>query len=138
MSSRTRLVGFVLMLAPSPAPIPQQSSLRVLHVTPASAILPTDPVTVTFDRPVVGLLGHTIDPARFASLQPAVPVRFDWRDPSTLRLVPLKPFATGQVVTLVIDTALVALDGSRLTAAARIPIRVKGPDRTNSVTRREI
>ena len=127
MSSRTWLVGFAVIVAPSLPPQSQQSSLRVLHVTPESAILPTDPVTITFDRPVVGTLGNVIDPARIASLQPDVPVRFDWRDPSTLRLVPLQPFVTGQVVTLVIDTTLVALDGSRLTTPARIPIRVKGP-----------
>jgi hypothetical protein len=70
-----------------------------------------------------------VDPERVASLQPALPVRFDWRDPSTLRLVPMQPWRTGQVVTLVIDTTLVALDGSRLTTPARIPIRVKGPAR---------
>jgi hypothetical protein len=132
--SRTLLVGFLLMLAPQLAaprlaapPLARQSSLRVLHVSPASAILPTEPVTVTFDRPVVGSLGRVVDPERVASLQPALPVRFDWRDPSTLRLVPMQPWPTGQVVTLVIDTTLVALDGSRLTTPARIPIRVKGP-----------
>jgi hypothetical protein len=118
------LVGVMLILAPAPA---QQSPLRVLHVTPASAILPTEPVTVTFDRPVVGPLGHVVDVNRVASLQPQVPVRFEWRDPTTLRLVPVQPWKAGQVVTLVIDTTLVALDGSRLTSAARIPIRVKGP-----------
>lgn len=132
--SRTVLVGFLLFLAPQlaaprlAAPRPaQQSPLRVLHVTPASAITPTEPVTITFDRPIVGSLGRVIDPERVASLQPALPVRFEWRDPSTLRLVPMQPWRTGQVVMLVIDTTFVALDGSRLTTPARIPIRVKGP-----------
>ncbi len=122
--SRTWLVGILLILAP---PLAQQSSLRVLHVTPASSITPTEPVTVTFDRPVVGSFGRVIDAERVASLQPAMPVRFDWRDPSTLRLVPLRPWTPGQVVTLTIDTTLVALDGSRLTTPVRIPIRVTGP-----------
>ena len=135
MTGRTWLAGLVILvvpLAPVVHPV-QQSSLRVLHVTPESAILPTDPVTVTFDRPVVGSLGQVTDPGRIASLRPAVPVRFDWRDPSTLRLVPLEPFAAGQVVMLVIDTALVAVDGARLTAPVRIPIRVKGPAMRNAV-----
>jgi uncharacterized protein YfaS (alpha-2-macroglobulin family) len=122
--SRIMLVGLLLLAAP---PVAQQSSLRVLQVTPRPAVLPTEAVTITFDRPVVGSLGHVIDPERIASLRPAVPVRFDWRDPSTLRLVPLHPLPSGQVVTLVIDTSLVALDGSRLTAPVRIPIRVSGP-----------
>ncbi|HEX6315556.1 MAG TPA: hypothetical protein VFZ73_11880, partial [Gemmatimonadaceae bacterium] len=121
---RTLLAGLMVMIAP---PVAQQSSLRILHVNPASAILPTEAVTVTFDRPVTGTLGMANDPERVASLQPPAPVRFDWRDPSTLRLVPLRPWTAGQVVTLVIDTTLVALDGSRLTTPARIPIRVKGP-----------
>lgn len=132
--SRTWLAGVLLFLAPQlavprlAAPQPtQQSSLRVVQVTPASAITPTEPVTITFDRPVVGSLGRVIDPGLVASLQPALPVRFEWRDPSTLRLVPMQPWTVGQVVTLVIDTTLVALDGSRLTMPARIPIRVKGP-----------
>src|SRR5688572_13684451 len=101
--SRTWLVGILLILAP---PLAQQSSLRVLHVTPASSITPTEPVTVTFDRPVVGSFGRVIDAERVASLQPAMPVRFDWRDPSTLRLVPQRPWTPGQVVTLTIDTTL--------------------------------
>ena len=127
---RRTVFGLVLVLAPSPA---QQSPLRVLHVTPVSAILPSEPVTVTFDRPVVGPLGRVVDPQRVASLQPAVPVRFDWRDPSTLRLIPTEPWTPGQVVVLVIDTTLIALDGSRLTTPARIPIRVKGPAMRASV-----
>ena len=43
--SRTMLVGVMLILAPAPA---QQSPLRVLHVTPASAILPTERGFVAF------------------------------------------------------------------------------------------
>lgn len=121
---RILLSGLLVMIAP---PTAQEPPLRVLHVNPASAILPTEPVTITFDRPVTGSAGLTIDTERVMSLQPAAPVRFDWRDPSTVRLIPLRPWTPGQVLTLVIDTTLVALDGSRLTTPARIPIRVKGP-----------
>lgn len=125
MSLRLILAWLLLML-----PLQRErATLRVLYVSPATAIAPTDPFTVTFDRPVTGSLGGVIDPATVARLEPPRPARMDWRDPTTLRIVPQDPWTMGQVVTLVIDTTLVSMDGSRLAAPERILIRVRGPVR---------
>ncbi len=104
-----------------------QSTLRILRVTPTDSGAPGTFITVTFDRPVAGMLGRSPDPARAMSLAPAFKGTIEWRDPATLRFVPAEPFTPGSNVTVAIDTAVVASAGTRTAPPYRFSVRIPGP-----------
>ena len=110
-----------------------QDPLRVLDHMPHKAASPTSVITVTFDRPVAGTLEHTVDPSRVVHLTPELRVRVEWRDPSTVRIVPLEPLLPGLHYDVTVDTGFAAIDGSRLAAPEHIRIDVRGPALIGSV-----
>lgn len=64
--------------------------LRVLRVYPGAEAGATDTIVITFDRPVAGSLDNAVDPRAIVQISPAVPQAVvDWRDPVTLRIIPL-------------------------------------------------
>src|SRR5512140_2414529 len=92
------------------------AELRVLR-TSAADQEPTEPITITFDRPVAGGLEATVDAAAFFHIEPAVPGRVEWRDPVTLRFTPARPLARKTVYRVTVAAGLGGMDGSRLSAA---------------------
>ncbi len=105
----------------------QQERLGVLRATPQNEAIATAVVRVTFDRPVAGALGSTIDPATIFEIQPPVDGRVDWRDPVTLRFVPDIPLVALTTYTVTIANTFEAMDGSRLERPYHFSFRVKGP-----------
>src|SRR5690349_14478498 len=72
--------------------------LRVVRAPPAPGgdAPPMARVSVTFDRPVAGSLDRgAVDPAAILRVEPAIAGRVEWRDPSTVRLVPSAPLVPG-------------------------------------------
>ncbi|MFN9577750.1 MAG: alpha-2-macroglobulin family protein [Gemmatimonadota bacterium] len=110
-----------------PDPTHAQPPLAVQSYAPRGVVRPTGAMTITFDRPVVGTLEHTFDPSRFVRIQPAVRILVEWRDPSTIRVLPVDGLSPGTRYTIVVDTGFEAMDGSRLAAPHRIRLRVRGP-----------
>lgn len=124
---RVSAVAALFAVVASAANLYAQDTLRVLRHTPADTATPGTIVTVTFDRPVAGALGQTVDPARLIKVEPSVAGTTQWRDPVTIRFVPKVAFTPGTRVTVTIDTLVRALDGSRLAAPYRFAFRVPGP-----------
>ncbi|MDP1892004.1 MAG: alpha-2-macroglobulin family protein, partial [Gemmatimonadaceae bacterium] len=110
-----------------------QDTLRVLDHLPREVARPGDIITITFDRPVAGSLEHMVEPSRIVRIDPAVHARMEWRDPSTIRVVPLEPLEPGRRYTFTVDTAFSAFDGSRLAAPERFTLGVRGPQFIGSV-----
>ncbi len=110
-----------------------QDTLRVLDHLPREVARPGDVITITFDRPVAGSLEHMVEPSRIVRVEPAVRARMEWRDPSTIRIVPLEPLQPGRRYTFTVDTAFAAFDGSRLAAPERFTLGVRGPQLIGSV-----
>jgi uncharacterized protein YfaS (alpha-2-macroglobulin family) len=108
--------------------LPAQSpALQVLRHTPGDTATPGNVITVTFDRPVAGQLGATVDPARIFHLSPAIPGRVEWRDPVTIRFIPDQPLTPGTRIAVTLDTTFRAFDGSRLAKRWAFAFRVPGP-----------
>jgi uncharacterized protein YfaS (alpha-2-macroglobulin family) len=103
-----------------------QEPLHVLEHMPREATKPVDIITITFDRPVVGTLEHAVDPSRFVRISPEVEMRIEWRDPSTIRIVPLEPLIPGNRYNVTVDTGFGAFDGSRLAAPEHFTLLVRG------------
>ena len=83
----------------------QQEPLGVLRATPQEEAMATAAVRVTFDRPVAGGLGGSIDPATIFAIEPAAPGKVDWRDPVTIRFVPDVPLTSLTTYTVTIYDA---------------------------------
>ncbi len=126
-------VASALLLAAATAG--SQEPLHVLDHMPRDVARPTDVITITFDRPVAGTPDHIVDPSRIVKLSPELRVRAEWRDPSTVRLVPLEPLTPGDRYDITVDTAFTAIDGSRLAAPERFAMVVRGPALIGSVPR---
>jgi uncharacterized protein YfaS (alpha-2-macroglobulin family) len=123
-----RFSATLLALCFTAAPLAaQDDTLRVLRHTPSDTASPGNIITVTFDRPVAGLLDASVDASRIFRIEPATPGVVAWRDPITIRFVPAKPLTPGRELTVTIDTAFHALDGSRLAHPYRFTFRVPGP-----------
>ncbi|HVH39909.1 MAG TPA: MG2 domain-containing protein [Gemmatimonadaceae bacterium] len=101
--------------------------VRVVRSTPTGEGSPRSEITVMFDRPVAGSLERSVDPARVMRLDPALPGRFEWRDPVTLRFVPSAPMPRGARITVTVSTEFTAMDGTRLAEPFRFTFRVLGP-----------
>jgi uncharacterized protein YfaS (alpha-2-macroglobulin family) len=110
----------------------QQEPLGVLRATPQEEGMATAEVRVTFDRPVAGGLGESIDPAGIFAIEPAVAGKVDWRDPVTIRFVPEAPLTSLVTYTVTIANTFEAMDGSRLERPYRFSFRVKGPSVLNT------
>ncbi|MEP6832565.1 MAG: alpha-2-macroglobulin family protein [Gemmatimonas sp.] len=92
---------------------PAQTPLRVLRYSPTDTATSSGMVTVTFSRPVAGMLDHTVDARKILSVTPGVDGTFEWRDPITLRFIPKDPIPPGTNLVLAIDTASLASGGRR-------------------------
>jgi alpha-2-macroglobulin len=119
------LLAASLVLAPSASSA--QEPLHILTYAPRDIARPTDVITVTFDRSVTGMVEHSVDPSGIVRIEPTIKMRIEWRDPSTIRIVPLEPLFPGRRYAITIDTGFTAIDGSRLAAPARLAIAVRGP-----------
>ena len=118
------LSAIALLAAPLQA---QDGPLKVLWHTPGDTASPGNLITVTFDRPVAGRLEATVAARRIFRIAPMRPGKIEWRDPITIRYVPDEPLAPGSRFVVTIDTAIRALDGSRMSAPYRFSFRVRGP-----------
>ncbi|HWG54480.1 MAG TPA: Ig-like domain-containing protein, partial [Gemmatimonadaceae bacterium] len=105
----------------------QSPTLLVLRHTPGDTATPGNIIAVTFDRPVAGQLGATVDPARIFHLAPAIPGRVEWRDPVTIRFIPDQPIEPGTRIAVTVDTMFRAFDGTRLAKPYAFAFRVPGP-----------
>ncbi len=112
-----------------------QHPLRVLEFRPGASAAPGDVFTITFDRPVAGMIEQTFDPARVVTIVPDIPLRVEWRDPATIRVAPLTLLSAGREYVLQVDTTFAAVDGARLDAPAQFRIRVHGPRLMASIPR---
>src|SRR5512146_3221923 len=74
--------------------------LKVLRASPQKTGEATADVTVTFDRPVAGGLGSTVDPRAIFQITPRVLGKLEWRDPVTIRLHPAAPLPAGVTFTV--------------------------------------
>ncbi len=116
-------------------PAPNDGELRVTRVLPDTAGTPRSIITVSFDRPVLAQLGDSAatPPVRFTRTggigghthDTAPAIRVAWRDPVTLRIVPLAPLAPGATYTVVVDTPLVTYDGARLRRPHVASVRIR-------------
>ena len=121
-------LGLAAALIAAAAPLrAQDGPLQVLRHTPGDTASPGNLITVTFDRPVAGRLDATIEARKIFHIAPARPGKIEWRDPITIRYVPDEPLVPGSAFVVTIDTAIRALDGSRLPAPYRFSFRVPGP-----------
>src|ERR1019366_7445873 len=125
-STPARLFAGTLALAATGA-LGAQEPLRVLQHLPQSQARPNDVITITFDRPVSGLLERSVDPARFVRVEPDVQARIEWRDPSTIRIIPGAPLEPAHRYVVTVDTGFEAFDGSRLRTPERFTLDVRGP-----------
>ena len=89
--------ALVAALLSTPALLSAQQSSRALNVvgvTPQSAT-PFSVITISFDAPVFEVARRAVDPARIVRVVPAIQARFEWRDPSTIRIVPTAALTSG-------------------------------------------
>ncbi|MFN2567597.1 MAG: alpha-2-macroglobulin family protein [Gemmatimonadaceae bacterium] len=124
---RRLLVALLAFAPPLAAQDGRDTVLRVLRRTPHDRVTPGAYVTVTFDRPVAGALDRSVDAAKIFRIEPMVAGTVAWRDPITIRFLPLEPLAPGREFTVTVDTGFRAIDGSRLAARYKFTFRVPGP-----------
>ncbi|MHB8839998.1 MAG: hypothetical protein ACYC7F_13730, partial [Gemmatimonadaceae bacterium] len=122
-----RLAAVMSLFVTCSAAALAQEPLRVLDWLPREVARPSDVVTITFDRPVAGSLEHVVDAAQVVRITPALRARIEWRDPSTIRVVPREPLQPGVRYEFVVDADFTAFDGSRLAVPARFTLSVRGP-----------
>lgn len=101
--------------------------LRVIRSTPVGVSEPVTEISVSFDRPVAGSLERAVDPATVMRISPAIPGRYEWRDPVTVRFVPTRRLAAELRVEVTVPTDFEAMDGTRLAEPHRFAFRVRGP-----------
>lgn len=124
---RLLVVAAAIAAAWPEASLRAQDTLRVLRHTPADSASSASTVTVMFDRPVAAGLDSTVRAASLFRIEPHVTGSVSWRDPVTIRFVPSEPLTPGTRYTVTIDTAVRAVDGSRLPSPRRFEFRVRGP-----------
>jgi len=132
---RLRCVAVVAAL-PLLAPVtllPAQDPIRVVRHAPVDTARTGDVITISFDRPVVGSLDRTPDPARIVRVEPAIPVRVQWRDPTTLRIIPNEPLTPGGRYRVTVSNDFTAIDGGRLQAPYEFKLLTRGPRLLTSV-----
>jgi len=132
---RLRCVAVVAAL-PLLAPVtllPAQDPIRVVRHAPVDTARTGDVITISFDRPVVGSLDRTPDPARIVRVEPAIPVRVQWRDPTTLRIIPNEPLTPGGRYRVTVSNDFTAIDGGRLQAPYEFTLLTRGPRLLTSV-----
>ncbi|HEY7026118.1 MAG TPA: Ig-like domain-containing protein, partial [Gemmatimonadales bacterium] len=120
----SRLLAVVVLAAVAVAP---PSTLQVLRYSPMGEATPTAQITVTFDRPVAGSLDRTVDAASIFKTEPSIEGRLEWRDPVTLRLVPVKPLRPGSTYKVTVANRFEAMDGSQLAEPFQFSFEVSGP-----------
>ena len=101
--------------------------LRVLRAAPSGDAGPGDAIMVSFDRPVAGSLDRTVDPAAVLSIRPAIPGKAEWRDPITIRFVPVGLLTPDTRYTVTVSNTFQAMDGSTLESPYQFTFRVRGP-----------
>jgi uncharacterized protein YfaS (alpha-2-macroglobulin family) len=129
----TQSIRMILLLALMSCRASNPTPLRILQVQPGGEATPGDVITVTFDRPAVVSLDDAVDPSRIVRINPPIDARIDWRDPSTIRVVPSQPLIPGTTYTLTVDTVFAAAGGARLPGPERVRIHVRGPRRLASI-----
>jgi len=107
--------------------LPAQDPIRVVRHAPVDTARSGDVITVSFDRPVVGSLDRTPDPSRIVRIQPSTPARIQWRDPTTLRIIPDQPLTPGGHYRVTVSNELTAIDGGRLEAPYEFTLLTRGP-----------
>ena len=121
------VVSALLSLSPPTPTLTAQQPVRVLRHAPADTARPGDVITISFDRPVAGSLERTPDLSRVVRIEPALDVRTQWRDPTTLRIVPREPLTPGRSYRITIANDFAAMDGGRLDAPYVFTITTRGP-----------
>ncbi len=101
--------------------------LRVLR-TSATDASPSEPITITFDRPVAPALEGTLDASAYFRIEPAVAGKAEWRDPVTLRFTPAQALARQTVYRVTVAPGLKGMDGSELSAPFSFEVRPPGPE----------
>ena len=111
-------------LAPEPLRLRQDAASR--------AVAPNGSITVGFDRDLTPLRPSAPPQMPTVRIDPAVPFALSWRDAATLRVTPMEPLTPGRTYRVIVDTPLVALDGSVLASPAIVEAHV------SPVTRRQL
>ncbi len=113
--------------------------LRIVRVEPAGVATPSSVISVAFSRAVVESVGDSAVPLPRVVLREvrgaigdaqrapvdSVHVRLEWRDPVTLRIIPLQPLRPGATYSVRVLAPLVAFDGARLPTNYTTEIRVR-------------
>ena len=95
---QARWFSAIVILAsfPLPARAPAQQPIRVVRHSPVDTARAGDVITVSFDRPVAGLVERSARPERFVRIDPPIHAKVEWRDLVTLRVIPDEPLAPGR------------------------------------------
>ncbi|MGH7719963.1 MAG: Ig-like domain-containing protein, partial [Gemmatimonadaceae bacterium] len=101
-------------------------SLRVMRVSPSGEGAPTQPITITFDRPVAGSLDYSVDASSIFRIAPETPGKVEWRDPVTIAFTPAVALHPDTRYTVTVTDDFRAMDGSRLPDPFQFTFRVKG------------
>lgn len=104
-----------------------QDPIRVVRHAPVDTARSGDVITISFDRPVVGSLDRTPDPRRIVRVEPSMPARIEWRDPTTLRIIPDRPLTPGDRYRFTLSNDFTAIDGGRLDAPYEFTLLTRGP-----------
>jgi len=120
------VVAAVLLYSPF-TPLPAQDPIRVVRHAPVDTARSGDVITISFDRPVVGSLDRTPDPARILRVEPPLAAQMQWRDPATLRIIPNRPLAPGSRYRFTLSNTFTAIDGGRLEAPYEFTLIARGP-----------
>ena len=111
------LVALLPSLAPLTSPLAAQDTppLRVIRTAPsAQTASALSQIAVTFDRPVAGSLDRVVDPATVMRIEPSIAGKFEWRDPVTVRFIPVAPLTAGATYQVVVSNTFRSMDGGAL------------------------
>src|SRR5690349_9101270 len=107
--------------------LPAQLPVRVVRHAPVDTARSGDVITISFDRPVVGSLDRTPDPAQIVRVEPPLDARIQWRDPTTLRIIPREPLTPARRYRVRVSNDFTAMDGGRLEAPYEFTLLTRGP-----------
>ena len=114
-------------LSPLVARAPAQQPIRVVRHSPVDTARSGDVITISFDRPVVGSLDRTPDPTRIVTVRPSLDAEMQWRDPTTIRIIPRTPLAPSRRYRFTLSNEFTAIDGGHLEAPYEFTLLTRGP-----------
>jgi hypothetical protein len=123
----TVVSALLSLVSRRPPPSPRNNPPRSPTCPGRDTARPGDVITISFDRPVAGSLERTPDLSASCASSQRSTVRTQWRDPTTLRIVPREPPTPDVCYRITIANDFAAMDGGRLDAPYVFTITTRGP-----------